>query len=791
MTTASPKPGQLRGTSPLRPGAPRLLRGLGRFVDDIRLPGMLHAAVLRSPVAHAAIRRLEISPAAGMPGVHAVLGPDEVNARTIPMAVPILARVQRQRTVPILTTDARIRYVGEPIAIVAADSRALAEDATEAIVFEFDPLPAVTDVDAATASGATMLYPEWGSNVAFELAAGGGDADAVLAAAPVVIEQEFEVGRVAPSPMEGRGAVASFDRGSGELTLWTSTQSPQYVRQVCAEVIGLPQSKIRVIVPDMGGGFGQKDHPYPEEMLVCLLAMDCGRPVKWIEDRRENLIAGNHAREQRHRVTLASNADGTILAVTTAIRIDAGANLHARGPGPANLSTTAMPGPYRFPTFSAKTKGVVTNKTPFGAYRGYGHPEAVFVMERAVDMLAARLGLDPAAIRFRNLVTPDQMPFTSAAGRAYDSGDYPEALRRVMALIDHDHWRAEQARARQDGRYVGVGLAINVESTGLGPAAVVERQGWRVGGYETAIVQLMPDGTANVRMALPSCGQGMEVALAQLVGDELGIGIDDVNVILNDTAQTPFSGLGTVASRGTAVGGSAVVRAARGIRAKLTAVAAQELGAAIDDIEVGARRLCVRGSDRGMAINDAATLIQRGVRLPPGVAPGLEVTAVFQPTSIPFSYTSQAAAVEVNPETGFVRILRFAAVDDCGTVVNPAEVDAQLVGAIAQGIGEALYEELVYDEDGQLLNASFMDYLIPTAAEIPAIALGHLDIPSPHTEYGVKGVGEAGIVAVMAVLGNAISDALSPLGVQVTRMPATPGYIRSLIREATRGALPS
>jgi carbon-monoxide dehydrogenase large subunit len=791
MSTSTPKPGQLRGTSPLRPGAPRLIRGQGRFVDDIRLPGMLHAAVLRSPVAHATLRTLDLSATAKMTGVHAVLGPDEVGARTTPMAVPILAKVQQQRSVPILTADGRLRYVGEPIAIVAADTRARAEDATESIVFEFDPLPAVTDVDRALAPDASLLYPDWGSNVAFELAAGG-DPDAVIAAAPVVIEQQFDVGRVAPSPMEGRGAVASIDPGTGDLTLWTSTQSPQYVRQVCAEVLGLPQSRIRVIVPDMGGGFGQKDHPYPEEMLVCLLAMACGRPVKWIEDRRENLISSNHAREQRHRVRLASDAEGRILAMSTAIQIDAGANLHARGPGPANLSTTAMPGPYRFASFSAQTKGIVTNKTPFGAYRGYGHPEAVFVMERAVDMLAARLGLDPAEVRFRNLVTPDQMPFTSAAGRAYDSGDYPEALRRVMTLIDHDHWRREQRRARDEGRYVGVGVAINVESTGLGPVAVVERQGWRVGGYETAIVQLMPDGTATVRMALPSCGQGMEVALAQLVGDELRIGIDDVNVILNDTAQTPFSGLGTVASRGTAVGGSAVVRAARGIRTKLVAVAAQELGVEVEDIELGdGGRLCVRGSDKGMLVTDAATLIQRGIRLPQGVTPGLEVTAIFQPLSIPFSYTSQAAVVEVDPETGFVQILSYAAVDDCGTVVNPAEVDAQLVGAIAQGIGEALYEELVYDDDGQLLNASFMDYLIPTVAEVPAISLGHLEIPSPHTEHGVKGVGEAGIVAVMAVLGNAISDALAPFGVQVTRMPASPGYIRSLIREAAAPAVAS
>jgi carbon-monoxide dehydrogenase large subunit len=553
-------------------------------------------------------------------------------------------------------------------------------------------------------------------------------------------------------------------------------------------VLGLPEHRIRVIVPDVGGGFGNKDHPYPEEMLVGLLAMQTRRPVKWVEDRREHLVSTVHAREQVQRVELAAKRDGTILGVRNEILVDTGGNLHARGPGPATLSTVCMPGPYRFRHYEATARGVVTNKTPYGGYRGYGNPQTVFSMERMVDTLAHQLGLDPAEVRLKNMIQPAELPFVTAAGRTYDSGDYPAALRAVLELIDYQHWRREQLRLREQGRYVGIGFGINVESTGLGPAWLIEKHGWRVGGYETAVVRMGPDGTVSVLIGTPSIGQGIEVAMAQLCADELAIPIEDISVVWNDTAVTPYSGLGTVASRCMPVTGSAVIRAARQLREKLIRAAAHRLEVAEEDLELGERRLQVRGTSEGLELAQLARLMHIGVRLPEGMSPGLEERASFQPEQVPFVYMSQAAVVEVDLETRTTEILRYAGVDDCGTMVNPAEVDGQLIGGIAQGLGEALLEELVYGEDGQLLSGSFMDYLLPTSYEMPTVVLGHLETPSPHIERGIKGAGEAGIITPMAVIANAVVDALAPFGAQVTRAPVTPRYLFELIRAATDGS---
>ncbi len=782
-TVGTQRGARLVGAAVRRPTAPRFLRGAAQFLDDVQLPGLLQAALLRSTHAHARVRAIDVAPALALPGVHAALTAAEVAPRTGPLPAPLVTATQKQKSCPVLSTD-KVRYVGEPLAIIAADSRYLAEDAVERIAVDYEVLPAVTDMERALDAAAPLLYEDWGDNVAFTGEVRGGDFEQALAEADVVLRERFYLARCSGVPMEPRGAIAAFDGATGDLTLWSSTQVPHDLRSVTAEVLGLPAHRIRVLVPDVGGGFGNKDHTYPEEILVCLLAMELGRPVKWVEDRREHLLATVHAREQIQRLELAARRDGTILGVRSQIIADTGANIQARGPGPVSISLISTPGPYRFAHYHATARGVVTNKTPFGGYRGYGNPQSVFTMERMVDLLARHLGLDPAEVRLRNLIQPDEMPFATAAGRRYDSGDYPEALRKVLALVDYPYWRAEQARLRAEGRYVGIGLALNVESTGLGPAAIMERLGWRVGGHDSAVIRMADDASVTVYMGTPTMGQGLDLAVAQLCADALGCGLESVRVVWNDTAQTPYSGLGTIASRAAAVVGSAVVQAARGIRDKLLAVAAHQLEVAPDDLELVEGRAQVRGTDRGIPVTELAHQLHSGFHLPPGVPPGLQEQAVFEPQALAFAYMSQAAVVEVDPETGGVTILRYAGVDDCGTVVNPAEVEGQLVGGIAQGLGEALLEELVYTEDGQLLSGSLMDYLLPTAVEVPSIALGHQEVPSPHFELGIKGVGEAGVITPPAVIANAVADALAPFGVQVTRVPVTPSYLRELLDRA-------
>jgi aerobic carbon-monoxide dehydrogenase large subunit len=782
-TVRAPRGPRLVGAAVRRPTAPRFLRGVAQFLDDVQLPGLLQAALLRSPHAHARVRAIDVAPALALPGVHAALTAADVAPRTAPLPAPLVTATQKQKSCPVLSTD-KVRYVGEPLAIVAAADRYLAEDAVERIAVDYEVLPAVTDMERALDGGATLLYDDWGDNVAFTGEVRGGDFEQALAEADVVLRERFSLARCSGVPLETRGAIAAFDQVTGDLTLWSSTQVPHDLRSVAAEVLGLPTHHVRVLVPDVGGGFGNKDHTYPEEILVCLLAMQLGRPVKWLEDRREHLLATVHAREQIQRLELAAKRDGTILGVRSEIIADAGANVNARGPGPVSISLITTPGPYRFAHYHGTARGVVTNKTPFGGYRGYGNPQSVFTMERMVDLLARHLGLDPAEVRLRNMIQPAEMPFTSAAGRRYDSGDYPEALRKVLALIEYPRWRAEQARLREQGRYVGIGMALNVESTGLGPAAIMERLGWRVGGHDTAIVRMADDATVTVYIGTPTMGQGLDVTVAQICADVLDRRLEDVRVVWNDTAQTPYSGLGTIASRAAAVVGSAVVGAARGIRDKLLAVAAHQLEVAPDDLELVEGRVQVRGTDRGVPLTELARQLHSGFRLPPGVSPGLHEQAVFEPPALAFAYMSQAAVVEVDPETGAIAVLRYAGVDDCGTVINPAEVEGQLTGGIAQGLGEALLEELVYTEDGQLLSGSLMDYLLPTAVDVPPIALAHLAVPTPHFELGIKGVGEAGVITPPAVIANAVADALAPFGVQITRVPVTPGYVRELLDRA-------
>ncbi|HLH26762.1 MAG TPA: xanthine dehydrogenase family protein molybdopterin-binding subunit [Chloroflexota bacterium] len=760
----------------------RLLTGAARFVADLHLPGLLEMCVVRSPHAHARI--LGVDRSALGDGVA-----DFLTAADLPgpaRAIPInwILPSMRCDSFPVLARD-RVHYAGQAVAALLAPTRYAAEDAAEAVAVAYEPLPAVVDMDEALGAGAPLLYPEWGDNLGFGLRDRRGDVEAAFAGADVVVRQRVSYPRHAPLPIETRGVAAQYDAGSEQLTVWLATQAAHVERSVLAERLGFPEHRLRVIAPHVGGAFGSKLHVYPEEVLVALFALRTGRPVRWIEDRREHLLATIHAREQRIDLELAARRDGTLLGARARVRVDVGAHPHSRGPSAATVTMYQIPGPYRLGAYAVELEAVVTNKMPVGAYRGFGKPQATFAMERGLDALAARLGLDAAEVRRRNLVRPDELPYPNASGRGeFDSGDYPEALRRALELVGWEARRAEHAALRAQGVLRGLGVACTVESTTISSAAMA-RAGRRHGAYESAVVRVEPDGTVTLACSLVPSGQGHETALAQICADVLQVEPSQVRVLLGDTDRCPYSGYGTAASRGMTTGGSAALLAARQVRDKLLQVAAHQLEVAPSDVALAEGHVAVRGSPtRRLGLAEVALAAALAHRLPPGLAPGLEASATFDPAGSAYSYATHACEVEVDPETGGIRLLQYVAVDDCGTVVNPMLVDGQLVGAIAQSIGGALYEELRYDEHGQLLTASLLDYLIPTAREVPAVRTAHLHTPSPHTSGGFKGVGEAGTIPVPAAIANAVMDALRPEGAAANALPLTPERVLDLVQRS-------
>jgi carbon-monoxide dehydrogenase large subunit len=602
------------------------------------------------------------------------------------------------------------------------------------------------------------------------------------------VEATFEVPRQAAAPLEGRATCASFDAATGELTVWASSQAPHQYRTVLAEVLGLEEGRIRVIVPDVGGGFGVKLHYYPEELLACVAALRLGRPVRWVEERSEHFVATVHARQQRVRARAAFDAQGTLLAVEVHVRGDVGAHLHTKGAGPLMLMSVLVPGLYAVPAYRARIEAVVTNKVPFGAYRGFGMQQAAFVIERLMDIGAARLGLDPAETRRRNLVPRAAFPYRNAAGVTYDSGDYARALDHALAASDYAGLRAMQARERARGRLIGVGVAGYVELTGMGPSRLMAAMGNRQGGYETAVVRLDPTGRATVATGIIEIGQGIRSSLAQVAAEVLTLPPDHVRVVLGDTELTPYSCYGTADSRGSVVGGAAVLEASRALRAKVARLAAHLLEAAEEDVEVADGQCRVRGVPaRALSIAAVAREAYRGLKLPPGMEPGLEARFTYQPENWTYPYGVHVAAVEVARETGKVTILGYWVTHDCGTMLNPLLVDGQLQGGVAQGIGGALMEELVYDEAGQLLSRTFMDYALPTAADVPPVTIDHLTTPSPHTPGGMKGMAEGGTIGAPPALASAVADALAPLGVDpgaVDRYPFTAPRLFALMEAA-------
>jgi carbon-monoxide dehydrogenase large subunit len=749
----------------------RLLAGRGSYVADLVVPGMLHAAFLRSPHAHARIASLDLTGARAAPGV--VLALDGQGLAAKPLRAPSRMKGYRPTDFPPLALG-KVRYAGEAVAVVVAESRYAAEDACELIGVEWVPLAVVADPEAAMVDGGPLVHDEAGSNVLLTRTFAAGDADAARAGAAVVVRDRFRFHRHAGVAMENRACLAAWEAGT--LTLWSSTQVPGILRDLLAELLDLPAHRVRVVAPDVGGGFGVKTAVYGEEVAVAVLARRLGRPVKWVSDRREDLLASTQAWDELIDATLALDADGTIRGLSARVVADIGA--YSIYPWTASIEViqvvSFLPGPYRVPHYRAEAVGVATNKAPMGPYRGVGRPVSVFVTETLIDRAARQLGLDPVALRQRNLIAPTEVPYRSPSGIVWDSAGFLEALSRACRTADYSGLRVEQERARATGRCLGIGVSVYVELTGVGSAISVSPGADIATGTEGATVRVEPAGGVTALFGLAGHGQGHETALAQIVASELGVGVDDVRVVEGDTALGPH-GTGSYASRSAVLGGGAALLASRAVREKALAIAAHHLEARADDLELADGMIRVRGvPDRAVALGRVAALAYAGTRrLPPGMEPGLEATRFYDPYFGTASGAAHLAVVEVDRATCAVRVLRHVVVEDCGRVINPLIVEGQAVGGVAQGLGAALLEEVVYGADGQLLTASLMDYLVPTAAEIPPIEVQHLDHASPTTLGGFKGVGEGGTIGAPAAIANAVADALAPWGVRVSELPVS------------------
>ena len=761
---------------------PRLIMGRGTFVDDIQLPRMTYAAILRSPYAHARIRSIDVSKAKALPGVVAVITGADLQGKNVPCGwtLPDIKVAPH----PALAVG-KVRYTGDAVAVVVAEERYIARDALDLIEVDFEPLPVVVDAEKAIQPGAPQLHDEVPNNTTFVWKIAGGDVDKAFREAEVVVKERIVNQRLIPNAIEPRGMVAQYNPGSGHLTLWTATQIPHLVRLLLSMVMGIPEHKMRVIAPEVGGGFGSKLYLYPEEVIVASLSKTLGRPVKWIEERRENYVATTHGRDQVQYVEVAAQRDGTITGLRVKSIANMGAYLSTFAPGiPTILFGLMLAGNYRIPNIACEVTGVHTNTTLVDAYRGAGRPEATYLVERAVDLTARELGIDPAEIRRRNFVPANAFPHTTATGVTYDSGNYQPTLDKALEIAGYQQLRQEQERLRQQGKYLGIGVTTYVEICGMAPSQVLGAVGAGAGGWESATVRVHPTGKVTLYSGASSHGQGHETAFAQIVGDGLGIPFEDVEVVHGDTAQVQF-GIGTFGSRSAAVGGMAAVMSVNKIEEKAKKIAAFLLEAAEADLVFEGGQFFVKGTPgRGITIQQVAMAAYVPHKYPTGLEPGLEATSFYDPSNFTWPFGSHVAVVEVDPETGVVKLLRYVAVDDCGRVINPLLVDGQIHGGLAQGIAQALYEEAVYDENGQLVSGSLMDYAVPKADDLVNFELDRTETPSPVNALGVKGIGEAGTIASSATIVNAVVDALAPLGVKHLDMPLKPERVWQAIQQA-------
>jgi aerobic carbon-monoxide dehydrogenase large subunit len=776
--TAMAIPPKFVGTPIKRREDPRLITGTATYVDDLHLLGMTYMAVLRSPYAHARIVRLDTQAARDDPRVLAVLTGDDI--KEVPGPLPIgdvdLPNLKLPKHYPLAV--GKVRHVGEAVAVVVATDRYAARDALELISVEYDPLPAVVEMEKALEPGAPVLHEEWNDNLAYTFAISTGDIDRAFREAEVTVHQRLLNQRLIPLAMEPRGVVAQYHAANRSLELWSSTQVPHILRNQLANTLHLAENRVRVIAPEVGGGFGSKANIYAEEALAASLAMRLRRPVKWAEERRENFMATIHGRDQIQDVEIAAKRDGTILGLRARVIADMGAYYQFFTPGIPTLTALLAPGCYKIPNFHFDLRGIFTNKTTTDAYRGAGRPEATHLIERAVDLLAAELKMDPVEVRRKNFPAPSEFPFATATGLLYDSGNYQASLDKLLELIDYRQFRAEQARLRQQGTYLGVGFSTYVEICGIGPSSAIS-----TGGWESATVRVEPSGKVTVLTGASPHGQGQETSFAQIVADELGMDIEDVSIVHGDTAMVQY-GIGTFGSRATAVGGAALMLSINKVKDKAKTLAAQLLEASPADIVFEEGKIYVRGSpDRAVTFLQVAKMAYRGLNLPPDTEPGLEASSSFEPSNFTFPFGAHACIVEVDGESGEIALKRYVAVDDCGRVINPLLVDGQVHGGIAQGLAQALFEEVVYDENGQLLTGTLMDYAVPKASFLPHFETDRTMTPSPVNPLGVKGVGEAGTIACSPAVVNAVVDALSHLGVRHIDMPLKPEKIWRILQE--------
>ena len=763
---------------------PPLLMGRAHFIGDLRLPGLLAVKFLRSEHAHARIVEIDARAALNLPGVEAVVTAADL-ATTRAIRATMSGAGYQATDWPALARG-KVRFAGEPVVAVVAADAYRAEDALDAIRVTYEPLPVVADAESALAPGAPRVHDELSDNALFRTRFENGDVARALAAADIRLAETFRHARCSSSPMEPRGVMAMLDPVDGMLIVWASTQSPHLMRSGLAEALGIPESSIRVLCPSVGGGFGPKMHLYPEDIVVAELARRLKRPVRWLEDRRENLLASAQARDHVNHVEVGARRDGTIVALKSTLICDSGA--YSVYPVTASLEplTAAgiLPGPYKIGALAYEAYAVATNKCPAGAYRGVGMALGTFVRERVVDMVARRAGLDPIDVRRRNFVDVSELPFQTASGLIVDSGDPKQSLERALASSDYARRRSE-SRDTPVGKYRGVGVASYTEFTGMGSGTFRLRGMRQVAGHDAATVRVEPTGEVRGFVSAASQGQGHATTFAQVLADELGVPIEAVTIVEGDTERCPY-GSGSFASRSMVVSGGALVLAARRVREKITAIAAHMLEAAGPDLTIEAGTIAVRGAPgRAVTIAEVADLAHRpsGGTLPPGVDPGLEATQYYDPPPATFSNGTHVAVVEVDPETGQVAIVRHVVVEDCGRIVNPMIVDGQTHGAVAQGIGNALFEDFAYDDGGQPLTTSFLDYVIPGTMEVPPIDIVHMETPPATSVTGFKGMAEGGTIGSTAAVANAVADALAPLGIEVRELPLTPDRVHRLIKE--------
>jgi aerobic carbon-monoxide dehydrogenase large subunit len=767
---------------------PRLITGRARYIDDISLPGTLWASLVRSPEAHAKIVSIDASAALARPGVHAVYTSEDMAdlGGPLPMAwVPPGVEVANPEHWPL--ARGTVNHVGDPVAMVIGEDRYAVSDAAEDVLVEYDSLPVIVDPEKALQDGSALVHESLGSNKVHEWSLPGGDVEAGFADADVIVERRVVNHRIAGAPIEPRGVLADYRAGS--LTLWTSTQVPHFVRLFMALLLGLSEDHVRVIAPEVGGGFGSKLQVYGEELAACWASRKLGRPVKWIETRSENMATSHQGRDQISYTKMGAKRDGTITAFHVKIIADFGAYNMLLTPLIPSLGAFVMGGCYKIPNVQTDITGVFTNKVPTDAIRGAGRPEATHMLELTLDGMAHELGMDRLEIRRKNFIPAEDFPAEVATGVIYDSGDYVKTLDKLLEHFDVEAFHREQVQQRAQGVYRGVGFCTYTEICGLAPSRVTGPAGVGVqaGLWESAMVRVHNTGAVTVYTGTSPHGQGLDTAMAQIVADKLGVDPAVVEVVHGDTAIGP-EGRGTYGSRSLATGGEAVARATDKVVIKAKAIVAAELEAAPEDIEVSGDTFSVRGSpDKGMALADIAGVAYIGA-VPEGMEPGLEETTFYDPENFVFPFGAHACVVDVDPDTGKVKVVRYVAVDDCGNPINPMLIEGQVHGGVVYGIGQALYERVHYDEEGQLVTGTFVDYALPTAAELPNIETDRTVTPSPVNSMGVKGVGEAGTIAASAAVTNAVLDALRPLGVEFINMPLSPMRVWEAITEAKGGA---